>query len=78
MSSDAEVAHEKESIVEYALAAGTEHRSDGVQYHRVHVYLNYALDTANPVSEHSLNGEVITIPNTFKKAMESPQMTKRK
>ena len=41
------------------------------------VYHNYALDTGNPVCERSLDGEVVTIPNTFKEAMESPQVTKR-
>ena len=66
MVSDAEVAHEKESTMEYALVGETEHRSDGAQEHRMEVYLDYALDTGNPVCEHSSDGEVITIPNTFK------------
>ena len=76
MVSDAEVAHEKENTMEYALVGETEHRSDGAQKHRMEVYLDYAQDTGNPVSEHSSDGEVITIPNTFKEAMESPQVTK--
>ena len=42
------------------------------------VYPGYALDTGNPVSEHSSDGEVITIPNTFKEAIESLQVTKWK
>ena len=45
MVSDAEVAHEKESTMEYALVGETEHRSDGAQEHRMEVYLDYALDT---------------------------------
>ena len=73
---NAEVAYEKETEMEYALIAETEHRSEGAQEHRIEVYHDYALDTGNPVSEHSLDGEVITIPNTFKEAMESPQVTK--
>ena len=76
MASDAEVAHEKESTMEYALVGETEHRSDGAQEHRMEVYFDYALDTGNPVCEHSSDGEVITIPNTFKEAMESPLTTK--
>ena len=40
------------------------------------VYLNYALGTGNPVSERRSGGEVIKIPNTFKEAMESPQVSK--
>ena len=62
MVSDAEVAHEKENTMEYALVGETEHRPDGAQEHRMEVYLDYALDTGNPVSEHSSDGEVITIP----------------
>ena len=42
------------------------------------VYLDYALATGNPVSDHSLDGEVTTIPNTFEEAMESPQVAKWK
>ena len=42
------------------------------------VYFDYALATGNPVSEHSSDVEVITIPNTFKGAMESPLSTKWK
>ena len=61
--------------MEYALVAETEHRSDGVQEHRMEVYLDYALATGNPVPEHNSDGEVITILNTFKEAMESPQAT---
>ena len=76
MASDAEVAHhQKEYTMAYVLVAETEHRSDGAQEHKMEGYLNYALDTGNPVSEHSSDGEVITIPNTFKEAMESPQVT---
>ena len=78
MVNDAEVAHEKENTMEYALVGEIEHRSDGAQEHRVEVYLDYALDTGNPVSEHSSDGEVVTIPNTFKEAMESPHVTKWK
>ena len=78
MASDAEVAYEKESTREYALVGDTEHRSDGAQEHRMEVYLDYALDTGNPVGEHSSDREVIKIPNTFKEAMESPQTTKWK
>ena len=64
--------------MEYALVGETGHRSDGAQEHRIEVYLDYAVDTGNPVSEHSSDGEGITIPNTFKEAMESPQVTKWK
>ena len=64
--------------MEYALVGETEHRSDRVKEHRMEVYLDYALDIGNPVSEHGSDGEVITIPNTFKEAMESPQVTKWK
>ena len=78
MVSYAEVAHGKENTMEYALVGETEHRSDGAREHRMEVYVDYVLDTGNPVSEHSLDGEVITIPNTFKEAMESPQVTKWK
>ena len=42
------------------------------------VHLDYPQDTGNPVSEHSSDGEVITVLNTFKEAMESPQVTKWK
>ena len=42
-------------------------------------YLDYALDTGNPVSEHSSDREVTTIPDTLKEAMQSPhQVTKWK
>ena len=78
MVSDAEVAHEKENTIEDALLGETDHRSDGAQEHRMEVYLDYALDTGNPVCEHSSDGGVITIPNTFKEAMESPQTNKCK
>ena len=78
MVSDAEVSHEKENTMEYALVGETEHRSDGAQEHRMEVYLDYALDTRNPLSEHGSDGEVITIPNIFKEAMGSPQVTKWK
>ena len=78
MVSDAEVAHKKGNTMAYALVGETEHRSDGAQEHRMEVYLNCALDAGNPVCEHSSDGEVITIPNTFKDAMESPQATKWK
>ena len=64
--------------MEYALVSEPEHRSDGVQEHRMEVYLDYALATENPVAEQSSDGELITIPNTFKEAMESPQATKWK
>ena len=37
MTSDAEVAHENENMMEYALVAATEHRSDGVQERRMEV-----------------------------------------
>ena len=62
--------------MEYVLVAETEHRSEGAQEYRMEVYLDYAQDTGNPVSKHSSDGEVITIPNTFKEAMGSPQVTK--
>ena len=78
MVSDAEVAHEKENTMEYALVGETKRRSDGAQEHRMEVSLDYALDTGNPLSEHGSDGEVITIPNTFKEAMGSPQVTKWK
>ena len=78
MPSDAEVAHKEENMMEYALVPEAEHRSDGVQEHKMKVYLDYALATGNPVSEQSSDGEVISIPNTFKEAMESPQATKWK
>ena len=42
------------------------------------VYFGYALATGNSVSEHSSDGKVITIPTTYKEAMESPQATKWK
>ena len=74
MASDAEEAHEKENMMEYAMVAETERRSDRVQGHRMEVYLDYPLATGNPVSEHSSDGEVITIPNTFKEAMEYKEM----
>ena len=48
MTSDAEVAHEKENMVEYALVAETEHRSDGVREHGMEVYIDYAVATGNP------------------------------
>ena len=73
MVSEAEVAHEKENTMEYALVGETEHRSDEAQEHRMEVHLDYALDTGSPVCEHSSDGEVSTIPNTLKEAMESPQ-----
>ena len=76
MAINAEVAHERQNAMEYALVAETEHRSDGAQERRMEAYLDHALDTGNPVSEHSSDGEVITILNTFKEAMESPQVTK--
>ena len=78
MVSDAEVAHEKENTMEYALVGETEHRPDGAQENRMEVYLDYALHTGNPVSEHSSYREVIAVPNTLKEAMESPQVTKWK
>ena len=78
MASDAEVAHEKESMMEYALVAEIEHRSDGVQNHRMEVYLEYALATGNPVTEHGPDGEVISISNAFEEAMEPPQANKWK
>ena len=77
MPSNAEVAHEEGKAIEYTLVADTEHRSGGAQEHRMEVYHNYALDTGNPVCERSSDGKVITIPNTFKEAMESPQVTNR-
>ena len=76
VASNAEVAHEKENAMEYALVAETEYRSEGAREYMMEVHLGYALDTGNPVSEHSSDGEVITIPNTFKETMESPQVTK--
>ena len=76
MVSDAEVGHEKKKTMEYALVGETEHRSDWAQEHRLEVYRDYALDTGNAVSEHGSDGEVITIPNTFKKATKSPQVKK--
>ena len=78
MSSNPEVSHEEENMMEYPLVAETEHRADGVQEHRMEVYLDYALATGNPVSEQSSDGEVIAIPNTFKEAMGSLQATKWK
>ena len=69
MGSNAEVAHEKENMMECALIVETEHRPGGVQEHLMGVYLDYALATRNPVCEHSSDEEVITIPKTFKKAM---------
>ena len=45
---------------------------------RMEVYLDYTLAAGNPVSEHSSDEEVITIPNTFKEAIESPLATKWK
>ena len=63
--------------MEYALVAETEHRSDGEQEHKMEVYFDYTLATGKPVSEHRSDGEVITIPNTLKEAIESPQATKR-
>ena len=57
MASDAEVVHEKENMMDYAPVAGTEHRSGGVQEHRMEVHLDTALAAGNPVSEHRSDGE---------------------
>ena len=76
--SDAEVAHERKSTMEYALVGETAHRSDGAQEHGMNVYLDYALDTGNPAPVQGSDGDIIMIPNTFKEAMKSPQMTKWK
>ena len=46
-------------MMEYALVAENEHRSDGVQENRMEVYLDYALATENSVSEHSSDPEHI-------------------
>ena len=79
MVNDAGVAHEKENTTQFAMVGETaEHRSDGTQEHSMEVYLDHALDTGNPVSEHSSDDEVITILEAFKQAMKSPQMTKWK
>ena len=64
--------------MDYALVAGTEHRSCGVQEYRMEVYIDDALATGNPVSEQRSDGEVITMAKTFKEAMEPPQGTKWK
>ena len=50
---NAEVAHQMENLLEYALVARTEHRSDGSQEHSVEILLEYALATSNPVSDNS-------------------------
>ena len=57
MVSDAEVAHKKENKMKYALVGETEHRSDRAQEHRMEIHLEYALDTGNPISEHSSDGK---------------------
>ena len=75
---DADVAHEMENRLEYALAARKEHRSDGAQEHKMEIILDYALAISNPLSEHRSDGEVIAIPNTFKEATESLQAAKSK
>ena len=78
MECDEDAEHEMENLLEHALAARTEHRSDGAQEHTMEVLLEYVLATSNPLSEHSSDGEVIAIPNMFKEAMESPQGVKWK
>ena len=77
---DADVAHEMENRLEYALAARKEHRSDGAQEHKMEIILDYALAISNPLSEHRSDGEVIAIPNTytFKMATESSQAARWK
>ena len=75
---DAEVEHEKENMTRYALAAWTEHRSDGDQEHRIEVCLDCALSIRNLLSEHSSDGEVMSIPHTVKERTESPPAAKLK
>lgn len=67
-----------ENVLEYALAARTEHRSDGDYEYKMKIPLNCALATSKPVSEHRSDGEVVAIPNTFKEALETPQAAKWK
>ena len=43
--------------------------------YRLEVYLDDALSTGHLVPENRSDEEVITITNTFKEAMESPQVT---
>ena len=56
---DAELAHEMENLLKYALAARTEHRSDGAQVRKMEILLGYALPTSNPLSNHFSDGKVI-------------------
>ena len=65
-----------ETLLEYALAIRTEHRSNGPQEHKMEHFLECALATGNPLSEHRSDGEVIAIPDTFKEVMESSQAAK--
>ena len=75
---DADVAHEMEHLLEYDLAAKTEHRSDGAQAHTIEIILDYALATSNTLSEHRSDGEVAVTPNMFEEGMESSHATKWK
>ena len=66
------VLHETENLLEYALAARTEHRLDGAKKHTMEILFECALATSNLLSEHSSDGEVMDFPNTFKETIESP------
>ena len=75
---DADVAHEMENRLEYALAARKEHRSDGAQEHKMEIILDYALAISNPLSEHRSDGEVIAIPNTSRRRRNHCKQPNRK
>ena len=75
---NAEVAHQMENLLEYALVARMEHRSDGAQEDKMEILLDCALATSNSGSEHRVDEEVIAIPNTLKEVMESRQAAKGK
>ena len=67
-----------ENILKYALAVKTEHRANVFLEHKIQILLEYALATTNLLSENRSDGEVKTIPNTLKEAMETPQAAKWK
>ena len=43
--------------MDHALVAETEHRSDGVQEHRMEIHLDHAVATGDPVFEHHSYGD---------------------
>ena len=56
---NANVSRAMENLLEYALAARTEHRSDGAQEHKMEILLDYDVAASTPLSENHSDVEVV-------------------